>query len=452
MFSNKQYVKFGGNLLFDEFSLPDIDISGRTIGLIKSINDNKTGKLTFKSFTSDSNKFSQRQLKSLRILINFVLPNMTFRGQPLGKDFITNVETMGAGSFGITIYYKDLIIKVLHVKPPVSRLADENEIARQMDEEDLVREVKILNNLFIDGDAVPSTINKFYGIMAGEKLGKATGVQNYYTQNVRYKFNLHSDLFRGNPDSMFSNKGKYFSLDVDNIIKNIRETAQDEQDAFDFMKTHFLNDFILLFLDKEDGDLVNYIENVVPTLDANTKLLMAKKLIVDIDGALNYMHKSKNIMHFDIKPANLAYKIGADGIPVFKLIDFGSVMPIDPVTGKSAKYHSFTRSFMNDTRHDRQYSYMYDRWCILNCALNILGIPLYNVATVLNLTTDAETISKKYGMDIHKGLQELYALMTNKYKLSLAPLTEPVKNYGIFALIYNLLATSNIPNGVPPLK
>lgn len=452
MFSNKQYVKFGGNLLFDEFALPDTDISGRTTGLIKSMSDKKTGKLTFKTFTAESNIFSHRQLKSLRILINIVLPNMTFRGQSLGKDFITNVETMGAGSFGITIYYNNLIIKVLHVKPPVSTLASENEIARKDDEDDLVREVKILQNLFIDDVSVPPTLNKFYGFMAGEKLGKATGIYNYFSQNPKYKLNLHSDLFRGNPDSSFSNIGKYFSLDRDNIFNNIQQSAHDEQDALDFMKNHFLNDFILLFLDKEDGDLVNYIENVVPTLDVNTKLLMAKKLIVDMDGALNYMHKTKNIMHFDIKPANLAYKIGADGIPVFKLIDYGSVMPIDPVTGKTNKYHSFTRSFMKYTSHDGQYSYMYDRWCVLNCALNILGIPLYDVAQILQLTTDAETISKKHSTDIHKGLQELYSLMTDRYKLSLAPLTEPVKNYGIFALIYNLLATSNIPNGVPPLK
>ena len=437
MFSNKEYVKFGGHLLFSEFSLPDTDMPGKN-SIIQSENDPKTGKLKFKTFDSESNKFSHSQLKSLKILINFVLPNMTFKGQKLGKDFITNVEPMGAGSFGITIYYKDLIIKVLHVHGSAG-------------ESDLIREVTILENLFFDKKVVPPSLNTYYGFMSNEKIGNQCGV-NYFAQPSGNRINLYSDLFRGGAVRDPLNTGEHFSIDADNIIANIKQVTNDGKSALDYISKHFLNEFVLLFLDKEDGDLQSYIKNIVPSLDDNTKLVMAKKLLTDIDSALIFMHKTRNVMHFDIKPQNIVYKMGADGVPVFKLIDFGSVMPINPVTGIPKGYHSFTQTFMRRTRHEATRSYMYDRWCLLHCALNILGIPVFNTETVLMLSEDTEEISKKHGADIHGGLNELYTLMTTKFHLSLAPLKTPVTNYGNFMLIFNLLANNNIPNGIPPLK
>jgi serine/threonine protein kinase len=445
MFLNNLNKQSGGNILFDDFALSDIDVPGRN-KLIKSKTDPVTGRLSFQTFDSESNNFTHKQLKSLRILINFVLPNMTFNGQKLGKEFITNVETMGAGSFGITIYYKDIIIKVLHSSPTVTS----NEI---------IREIDILENLFRD-DANPSppNMNKYYGFMSGKNVGNLYRRNNFYisTNNIK----LCSDLFKSD-SSMFGdiNKGKNFSIDPMNIMENIKQTlTSEERDArnqkkINYMKNNFLDDIVLLFFDKEDGDLENYIKTVVPTLDNNQKIVMAKKLLTDIDIGFNYMHKIKHVIHFDVKPQNIVYKIGADGVTTFKLIDFGSVVPIDPVTGIAPHYTQFTRPYFDFTRHSdaNKQSYMYDRWCLLHCALNILGVQIYDGKTVLKMSQNAEKISLKHGIDIHKGINELYNLLKDTYKLNLAPLKIPVSNYGFFALIYNLLSNNNIPNGIKPL-
>ena len=442
MFLNNLNKQSGGNILFDDFALSDIDVPGRN-KLIKSKTDPVTGRLSFQTFDSESNNFSHKQLKSLRILINFVLPNMTFNDQKLGKEFITNVETMGAGSFGITIYYKDIIIKVLHTSPTISA-------------DDIIAEINILENLFRD-DANPSppTMNNYYGFMAGKNIGNLCR-RNTFNTHPANKIKLCSDLFQGHPDFVFSNIGKYFSIDEINILKNIEQTlTNDERTARDqkknnYMKNDFLDDIVLLFFDKEDGDLDNYIKTIVPTLDNNQKIVMAKKLLTDIDIAFNFMHKTKHVMHFDVKPQNIVYKIGADGSTTFKLIDFGSVMPIDPVSGLAPYINTYTPLYFIKTRHEnyKKQSYMYDRWCLLHCALNILGVRIFDGATVLNISKDAELISVRNGLDIHKGINEMYNLLRDKYSLNLAPLKIPVSNYGFFALIYNLLSNNNIPNGI----
>jgi serine/threonine protein kinase len=450
MFLNKQ---LGGNILFDDFALPDKDVSGiNDINkLIKSKTDPDTGKLSFQTFDQESNIFTHIQLKSLRILINFVLPNMTFNDQKLSKEFITNVETMGAGSFGITIYYKDLIMKILHTD-------------RGVGESDIIREIDILENLFRDeANPAPSTMNNYYGFMSGKNIGNLCRRNNFH--NMDNKIKICSDLFKPVPPIMFANvnKGKHFSIDTQNIMENINQTlTRPERNARDarkneYMKNNFLDDIVLLFFDKEDGDLDNYIKTIVPTLDNNTRVVMAKKLLTDIDSALNYMHKTKHVMHFDIKPQNIVYKMGEDGVPLFKLIDFGSTMPIHPVTGIARNYYTLTPPYFNNTRHSERnrQSYMYDRWCLLHCALYILGFQLSNGTTALILSQDAERISMRYGTDIHGGLNEFYEilnrLLTDSTRLILAPLKVPASNYGFFALIYNLLSNNNIPNGIPPL-
>jgi serine/threonine protein kinase len=447
MFQNKQNiqnVKFGGNILFDEFALPDTDIPGRN-KLIKSKTDPVTGKLTFETFDSKANYFTNRQLKSLRILINFVLPNMTFNGQKLGKEFITNVETMGAGNFGITIYYKDIIIKVLHTGVGVIT-------------EDIIREIDILENLFRDGaNPPPPTMNKYYGFMSGKNI-EGLRIRNTFI-STDGKIKLYSDLFSGRPPYVYSNIGEYFSIDHDNILANIKQTlSYNEIQNFDdkklnYMKNNFLDDIVLLFLDKEDGDLVSYINNIVPTLDNNAKVRMAKKLLVDIDSAFNFMHKIKHVMHVDVKPQNIVYKMGADGIPLFKLIDFGAVVPINAI-GLARHFRTFTSIYFKETRHsaNNSKSYMYDKWCLLNCALNILGVSMMDVRTVLKMSEIATLTSMVHITDIHAGLNNFYNTMVTTFRLNLAPLKVPVSNYGFFALIYNLLATNNIPEGIPPLK
>jgi serine/threonine protein kinase len=445
MFSNKQYVKFGGNLLFNEFALPDTDISD-IYGLIKSKNNPVTGKLTYQMITNGGNNFTHKQLKSVRLLINFVLPNMTFKGESLGKEFITNVETMGAGNFGITIYYKNLIIKVLHTSPTA-------------DLDDIIREVTTLENIFFDtGKTPPFTLNKYYGFMAGKKIGDMVpGHGTNYFKQPSHDINLRSNLFRSPVDpNAPQNTGRYFSIDAENIIKNITESTDKMLSALNYMKNKFLDDIVLLFLDKEDGDLENYIANIVPTLDANTKLAMAKKLLVDIDIGLQFLHKEVKLMHFDIKPQNIVYKMGPDGVPVFKIIDFGSTAPIDPKTGVAKVTNPFTRSYMERTRHHDLQSYMYDTWCLLLSALKMLG-DIQNEGLKI-LSAQAEEIYNKHGSGhdiagLHAGLQEIYKLMTERYKYKLPPLdVNLLENYRIMMLIYKLLATSNIPNGVPPLK
>jgi hypothetical protein len=295
-----------------------------------------------------SNTFKEFQLKSLKVFINFILPYLSYNGKNLGIDAIKNIESLYAGSFGITLVYDDIVIKV-------SNSFMNNDPSH-------IDEITIMENMFKNIPAgtpePPDTFSKYYGFLTSRKTHRLNKFSTY-----RGTMNINGNVFTD----------PLFKFDEAECLKNARLLEGES-----YLNTEFLDTILLIFLKREDMNLTKFIDTVVKTLPVKQKLEYIADFLNDMTSALNYLHRTRYLMHCDIKPDNIVATKQADGSYKFKLIDFGSISDIDKVTGITNNKPARSPLFNTGTYHEGIISYMYDEYCVLYSALVMIGVSLYD--------------------------------------------------------------------------
>lgn len=303
-------------------------------------------KFSYENIGAYSNEFNKEQLKSIKVFINFILPYITYKGKKLGLESIKNIETLYGGSFGMTLVYDDIVIKI-------SKSTINND-------QDHANEISGLENLFrIIPDGVPpppNTLSKYYGFMSHKKT---TLLSKYST--YRGKMNVFTNIFT-NP---------LFTIDEAEIFANAKNLGGE-----DFLSGDFLNTMVIIFLERDDMNLSKFINTVMKNLSPVQKMEMVQIFLNDMTEALNYLHRSRLLIHCDIKPDNLVVSEVSNGSYKFKLIDFGSLTNIDRITGIAVPGSNPPRTpvFFKETFHENTLSFAYDEYCVLFSALMMLGI------------------------------------------------------------------------------
>jgi serine/threonine protein kinase len=178
--------------------------------------------------------------------------------------------------------------------------------------------------------------------------------------------------------------------------------------------------------------------------------------------ALKYLHEERNLMHSDIKPDNIVVTKNTtpaenkDGEYIFKLIDFGGVVPIDKKTGIQSYGKLPTRSplYYVKTFHEGTISYMYDDYCVLYSALIFLGLPRHDNEFVNELSGLAFDEKQKSIKPVEV-LKIIINKINSKYPTMNLPewdsLTDDeLKIKAAYKLLTAYILTSPIKSGIVP--
>ena len=421
---NELLQKKGGALIFNDYN----DTPQKVLLKTKMEGDN----LKYSIPSGASNNFTVEEKKNLEIMTNYILPHISYKGKKLGYNFVKNVETFGAGTFGVAIAYDNLIVKVMKVKYSLTiPLA--------------TKEILILEELFnTPGQVPPENLSKYYGFIADKSIAELKTFDTYNKTDIK----ITSSLFT---------KPEFKIDDFKDIIVNLNRTFTSKDDKTqrpgDYLKTNFFDNMILAFFDKEDGDIDKFIEEICPTLSIEQKVLATKDFFEDISWGLDFIHRVKKQFHADIKSANLVYKRQPDGTFKFKIIDFGSLMPIDPVTGKgtinvaTSFYYKGTNYFKSGIGFN--FSYMYDYFCTLCVVLEIWGAKVNDISAVCSIMNGLyDFYRSKKNMDV---LIEGLIIFVKKYYLIDLPLPNPSKPQikETYELLIPFFIQGNIPTGTP---
>lgn len=418
--------KKGGALIFNDF-----DDANKVLLKTKMEGDI----LKYSIPTGRSNNFTELQKKSLEIMTNHILPHISYKGKKLGYNFVKEVETFGAGTFGVALAYDNLIIKVM-IKNANSNAA--------------IQEINILEDLYnTPGQEPPETLSKYYGFIAGKDLVELQKYDTYRKETI----NIASNLFT-KPDFKFDN--------VDEIIKNILKINDPRFtpviNQYLSVPTNFFSNMILAFFDKEDGDMDKFIKDICSTLTIEQKILVTKDFFEDIAWGLNFLHRTKNKFHSDIKSANIVYKKQPDNTFKFKLIDFGTLAPIDPVTGKAIRMLGGTELYFLGTNYLKvkggvpNFSYMYDYFCTLCVVLQIWGVVLStrekSIEMICFIMDSLYQNYMRHG-NIDKTIEELIRLIKAAFGIDLPSASSNPQIKETYEILIAYFIQGNITGGEP---
>lgn len=348
-FLTKMENQIGGSIVFDP----------STINFIHMLKQKElsTGQLKYEQISATANIFTEGQQKDISILINFILPQFKFQNGPfIGRSIINDIEVRNAGSFGITLFYKDLLIKILKINW-------DNFM-------DIVNEIKIILKIFFDNagnvKAIPHSINKIYG---------------YITSNTLF----FQSVERIRPNHNIINFGK------DHIYFKLYDYILSEADLQSSINNIHLNNakfmeggIVTLFLDKADYDLSAYknaVFNLLPddTMKNAHMILFVKYMI----SGLSFFHETNRLIHNDIKLDNIVVKDNGMRMDhpetlgyTFQLIDFGLCSEINNIDHIGSRMGG-TPSYYVDTIFMRYTSILYDWYCIY-----IVLLVMFDIAVI----------------------------------------------------------------------
>ena len=317
-----------------------VDFNEKLIKVTSDVNG-----ITYSSIRAGSNNFNEEQMKSIKSFINFVLPYISYNGRVLGLNAIKNIETVYGGSFGMTLTLEDIIIKV--------------STANNMDDKiSHIKEISNLEYLFDKSVPVPETLNKYLGFISSK---------NYYDISKYNKYvgdlNIYTNLF----------ELPNFTINTAELVR-----VNTNLNNINYLNNNILNNMVMIFLKKEDMSLSDFIRQNAG-LSIKEKLSYAKDILTDLREALTFIHKTKKVIHCDIKPDNLvASRDAVTGKYKFKLIDFGSISKIRETGELNDAFPPMTPSFYTGTKHPSQLSYLYDYHCVILSILHLLGVTNIN--------------------------------------------------------------------------
>ena len=264
---------------------------------------------------SRSTVFSKSQLAAINMWGTNVLPFVKINGIKLGNVY-EQLETMYAGTFGVTVYFKKLLVKIIKIENP------------QQDS----LEVLTMQNIISSPDFKQNGLNisEYYGYMTTNDI---------FIKNVKVSqsgIDYKTDLPKN---------GKVLTMDLSEI-----------------KKVSFIdNTLLFLFQDKAT-------ENATDFFAKSAKDIIID-FIVDVTRGLIYLHHIGYI-HNDIKPDNVVY---TNETKYFQLIDFGLSTKYSYNNIKYINYSGGSPAYFLDTIFNSQRSFFYDWHCLYISVLMCLG-------------------------------------------------------------------------------
>jgi serine/threonine protein kinase len=334
---HKTLKQSGGVVIFNPLIKKNKIIKQKTV-------DNQ---IFYENILTPSNDFTDEQKRDIEILLYFILPFIWVDGKRLGNNAIKDVEVLGAGTFGITIFYKKILIKIIKLVP-------ENKYS-------IITEISGLIHLFGGPETVPQQINKTYGYLTMNKALDNTLGNAVKTEGQKNLSNI----------GIYTNIGVNF-LNSKDIISSITKAKLETTGGGP-------GQIVTIFSEKEDMSMKDFIA-IYATMPHNSHEEIKSKIGIlldyfkDMSIALNFLHSTKKRIHNDIKPDNTTVtyeKSGDTTRNVFKLIDFGLIQPISdleqivPRTGGTPIY--FNKAFSQKS------SVLYDWYCVLQSVLQLIG-------------------------------------------------------------------------------
>lgn len=337
-------LKSGGSLSFINEIVKPIEINNQT---------------HYKSFGTQSTKFTDEQRQTIHNLIDYILPNLVMNGTNFTKDEIDGIEVMGAGTFGVTIYINDLLIKIV-------RMGD-------FTNEDLIsNELETLHNIFISTHVIvkgKENLSEYYGYLTSNDIvGKKMDTIDNHIMSSPKLYNTHGI------HSTFSETSQKISINLDNIKE----------------KLHFSTDMVFLFMDKSSKDVITFLSDVKKhifnqqedydklkgspqeqsaalRLDKlrDNYIYMIKQFVWQIFDGINYLHKL-NYIHNDIKLENTVVKrrISIKREMLFQIIDFGLATKLQPGTDILQQGNFGTLPYYKNSIFETRRSFLYDWHCM----------------------------------------------------------------------------------------
>lgn len=316
----------GGSIVYDPL------ICGNSL-LKQSIED---GKLVYYKVPGKGNDFTREQKNDIEVFVNFILPHFKLdTGQTIGTDAIKYLEVMGAGTFGVTVYYKHILMKIL-------KLNFENI-------DIIANEINAVSYLFFDTNGNPKSVP--------EQLNKVIG---YLTSNRE----LNNKILYKKINPEFDKYSLYMNLPPNNLdLHDVYHSVENiiPQENFKLMK----GNIAVMFLVKEDMDLIEYME-IFDRLSSQNKYTVSKKYWQDMYIALHYLNFQEKTIHGDIKLENIVVKFNSlqNNLDItFKLIDFGVLRKIDNINDV-IQHRAGTPVYYGDV-FEYNTSVVYDWYCTL---------------------------------------------------------------------------------------
>lgn len=371
------------------------------------------GKIKYLNVKGQSNLFNKSEMYDFSVFVNFLLPYIMdyfYKNKQIDKlNVIDSLETIGAGTFGVTLAYEKILIKIIKINKHTT-----SEINNSL--------ALFFNNNGVAYPNIAEQINKVYGYFTANK----TLYTNLYVKNDNNK-NL-------NDRSLFTNLNlnKNFYNDVHETIKNI--------EGYDPIKYLLMNGSIcVLFMDKADVSLSTFIKEK----SFNNDLVIS--FLKDMKKGLQYIHETRLYIHNDIKLDNIVVKKLNNNTNLFQIIDFGLLQKIENLE-IIKKRSGGTPLFFSCPIYKNYTSVIYDWNCVFICLLQLLNITYdfdekYEDITYIeniyycdrNISAIYKQIYKKLNTKIGNNILELIHLFL--YAIHLNP-NGSVKNF-VFGDVIN---------------
>lgn len=383
------------------------------------INENKllkrkmtNGIIKYFNINDYSNIFNKNEYNDIIIFINFILPYCLPYDDKL--DIVNNIETMGAGSFGVTMAYKNHVIKIIKIN-------DKNSINNATNE---------INNsliLFYDENGnennnIPDEINRIYFYITSNKKVH----DNIYIKNVMTDEYISNNIFSNNKfDDDFIKKIK---LSIGDITKN---------------ETKILNESIgILVMEKAIMDGTECLEKYNKNQNLNnskSKSQLIKIFLHSMLNALYYINHERLFIYNDIKMSNIVVSKHKK----FQLINFGLIQQIKTLEDVVERIGG-TPIFFSIKVYHKYTSVLYDWNCVLICLLEILGIK----PTYIYDKKNRIYIINYYDIDCNKIIDNIDTIMNNIIKHIYVVLNQENNDFKetLVSLIKFLFYTMNLYN------
>ena len=337
--------------------------------LIKVSTHPVTNELIMTKFDTNTYAFKTDIMDSLELFINFVLPFIKYKGKQLGYDSIKNIESLTSGSFGVTLIYDDILIKIAHSTFTTYRPTEHYREIKNLEiitknyniPKSKMIPINLANPSTFITISPPSSISKYFGFITTKKNDLLSSLNTY---NGKLKNAIISNLFT-NSNFTIDEVAMHRELTKIKKINSVSEPP-------------FFEEMILIFLKKEDMNLTEFKNQIFIHKTPIQKIEILNKFLIDMHKALIFLHSITHHGHFDIKPYNIVVSIESESESkyIFKLIDFGGLSSIDSITGIIDPYENphYSIIYNRGTFHETKFTWQYDYYCVLYSALQILGL------------------------------------------------------------------------------